>query len=159
MKILIPSAILKTALSDLSRSHEFAYERVGYFLGDFSDDSFTATSWLAFLDNAYERSHAVGACIGNLGMKTLMSTALKTNKSFLQFHLHEFEDIPHFSSTDTKSLSEIIPALFRFSSALGHGGLIMGDKCFSFLFWTGENTRPHAGQIENDKIEEASNER
>ena len=84
MKIQFENDTLNTALSDLRRPHAFAFERVGYFLGDIVDDYFIARDWLSFSDDLYEKTDDVGARIGSNGMKKLMTAALKTNKSFLQ---------------------------------------------------------------------------
>lgn len=148
MKIHFENNVLSVALQDLHRPHSHAFERIGYFIGDVIEELFVANEWLSFEDDLYEETDEVGARIGKAGMKKLMSAALTKNRSFLQFHLHDFERIPHFSSTDLSSLKEIMPSLFNFSSANFHGGLILGSTHFRSIVWKRNQIEPKETHFE-----------
>jgi hypothetical protein len=127
---------MDVANKDLKRPHEFAFERVGYFLGEsnLEKNEIAIVDWLSFGDEMYQRSN-VGAEIGREGMKYLMRNAFQTNMTYLHFHLHLFQKKPTFSFTDIQSIKEIVPALFSFSSASAHGAIILGSQYVTYEIW------------------------
>lgn len=144
MKIHIPQNLFDSAVNDIKRPHEFAFERVGYFLGkhDNNENKVMIDDWYTFEDSMYEQNDEVGARIGSVGMKSLMVKALSTNKVFFQFHLHDFAEIPDFSFVDLKSLKEIVPALFSFSTAKLHGALVGNEEHITALIWPTKSEGP-----------------
>lgn len=144
MKIYIPNDIFNSAVLGIKKPHEHAFERVGYFLGTVNNNlkGIEINDWFTFDDSMYEKNDEVGARVGAVGMKKLMVKALSTNKVFLQFHLHDFAELPDFSFVDLNSLKEIIPALFSFSSATLHGALVGNDEFITSLVWISKTERP-----------------
>lgn len=153
MKLRISDKLILKAYEDVSRPHSCAFERVGYFSGQDSNSmsELSISNWLGFEDEMYEDSPEVGARIGRKGMKFLMSQALRTQHSYIHFHLHEFQRSPEFSYVDLKSINEIIPALFRFSKAKIHGALIMGSEEYTSILWSRDKETPVKQSFEISK--------
>ena len=81
MKILLNKNLFEEALNDLDRKHPFAFERVGYLLGNLEDKKIVLDKWLSIKDDFYEESNGIGARIGRDGMIFLMKKAFQSKKT------------------------------------------------------------------------------
>lgn len=139
--LIISNHLLKKALDDLKHPHEFAFERIGFFICKNQGDIIFADDWFSLEDKFYVESDRYGALIGEDGMQAIMQKAYSTQSCMFHFHLHEFQKRPIFSSVDLKSLqTEMIPSIYNFSKNCIHGGLIKGLKDFSGIYFMKGNS-------------------
>lgn len=132
----IPMNLFLESLIDLKRPHDFAHERIGFFICTVGDAQLTASDWLSIKDKDYILNDRVGAMVGESAMECVMQRAFTEQKCLIHFHLHEFQKIPTFSIVDLTSLSdEMIPSLFNFSKAGPHGALIKGSRTFATMIF------------------------
>lgn len=135
MKIKFRDGLLNEVTNDLSRPHPFAFERVGYLLGENRNGILILNEWISFDDSHYEENEDVGARVGADGMTLLIKKAFSEKKLFFHTHLHDFQDIPSFSGVDMRSLMEVTPSLFDFSGTGPHGALLIGRKSSRIIWW------------------------
>lgn len=135
MKIKFRDGLLNEVTNDLSRPHPFAFERVGYLLGEIRDGILILNEWISFDDSLYEENEDVGARVGANGMTLLMKKAFSEKKLFFHTHLHDFQDIPSFSGVDMRSLMEVTPSLFDFSGTGPHGAFLIGRESSKLIWW------------------------
>lgn len=139
MKTQFKDELLNEAAKDLSRPHPFAFERVGYLLGEIKDEILILNEWMSFEDFYYEENEEVGARIGFEGMTLLIKKVFNSKKHFFHTHLHEFQAIPSFSGVDMRSLLEVTPSLFDFSGTGPHGAFLIGRESSKLIFWNERN--------------------
>jgi hypothetical protein len=135
MKVVLSKIILDKALRNLLLPHDFAYERVGYFLGNLENENIYIDEWFPFYDSEYNSTCKAGVEIGENGMFRLMNHAYKKKKHFFHAHIHDFQDSPKFSAIDMRSLVSVTSALFDFSERCIHGGMVIGRKETLCIFW------------------------
>lgn len=135
MKVEFINGLLEIVTNDLSRSHPFAFERVGYLLGDMQSGHLVLDEWISFEDSFYEENEEVGARLGTEAMTLLMRKAFSLKKHFFHTHLHDFQDVPSLSGVDMRSLLEVTPSLFDFSGIGPHGALLIGRKSSKLTWW------------------------
>lgn len=139
MKVEFKNGLIECATRDLSQTHPFAFERVGYLLAEFKNGILVFNEWMHFEDFFYEENEEVGARIGGEGMTFLMKKVVSSKKHFFHTHLHDFQDLPAFSGVDMRSLLEVTPSLFDFSGFGPHGAFLIGRES-SRLIWWDENS-------------------
>ncbi|MFG1520357.1 hypothetical protein [Halobacteriovorax sp. ZH1_bin.1] len=135
MKTKFREGLFEEVIESLKRPHPFAFERVGYFLGEIKEGVLLLDEWMEFEDFLYEENEEVGARIGGEGMTMLMEKAFSSKKSFFHTHLHDFQDEPYFSSVDMRSLLEVTPSLFDFTETCPHGAILIGRKKSRLVWW------------------------
>lgn len=146
MKFEITDELFNKVIIDLRRKHRFAYERVGYLLGDLYGDTIIFEEWLSFDDDLYVNNSDVGARIGVKAMSILMKKAFKSKKHFFHTHIHDFQKKPSASYVDGKSWQEVCPALYDFVGKWPHGGVIIGKKYTLIKYWVNQYPN-NAGEI------------
>lgn len=139
MKTRFKDGLLDEAVLDLLRYHPFAFERVGYLLGEIQEGYLVINEWISFEDSFYEENKEVGARLGTEAMTILMRKAFSTKKLFFHTHLHDFQDVPSFSGVDMRSLLEVTPSLFDFSGNGPHGAFLIGRKLSKLTWWNEKN--------------------
>ena len=139
--LVISTVLLNQAIADLERPHEFAFERIGFFICHNETNTFLSYDWFSLEDGFYVESEQFGALIGADGMQSIMQKAYSTQSGMFHFHLHNFQQDPTFSSVDLHSLrNEMIPSLYNFSQNGIHGGLIKGKKSFNGIYFIKGNS-------------------
>ena len=140
MKTQFRDGLIGEIIQDLIRPHSFAFERLGYILGEIKDGVLVLNEWMKFEDFFYEDNKEVGARIGANGMTFLMRKVFSTKKHFFHTHLHDFQDVPYFSGVDMRSLLEVTPSLFDFSGIGPHGAFLIGRKSSKLIWWDEKNS-------------------
>lgn len=135
MKAQFKEGLFDEITQDLIRSHSFAFERVGYVLGEIKNDVLVLGEWMKFEDFFYVENDDVGARIGREGMTFLMKKVVSSKKHFFHTHLHDFQNTPTFSGVDMRSLLEVTPSLFDFSGFGPHGALLIGRESSRLIWW------------------------
>lgn len=118
-EIRMPSQLRATAMSDLSRPHPFAFERVGFFS---SVTSWVATDRVIILlndyhvvpDHHYLDDPEVGASIGSDAILEALGRVLGSDRGQFHVHIHDHRGRPSPSWTDRAGLP---PMLRSFSVA------------------------------------------
>jgi len=141
MKTQFREGLFDEITQDLIRPHSFAFERVGYVLGEIKNGVLVLNEWMKFEDFFYEQNDEVGARIGGEGMTYLVKKVFSSRKHFFHTHLHDFQDIPTFSDVDMRSLLEVTPSLFDFSGLGPHGALLIGRGASRLIWWDEKNCR------------------
>lgn len=139
MKTQFSEGLFEEIVQDLNRPHSFAFERVGYVLGNFKDGILVLDEWMKFEDFFYEENIEVGARIGREGMTYLMKKVFSSKKHFFHTHVHDFQNIPTYSGVDLRSLLEVTPAIFDFSGLGPHGALLIGREASRLIWWNEKN--------------------
>lgn len=145
MTVRLPRTIYTTMRSDLSRSHEFAWERVGFAYGRLSQspegELVLLHEYLPVPDEFYVRDESVGARIGSEAIRACMQKALSDGVSTFHVHEHAWSGIPRFSGTDLKGLSSLVPSLSRVAGGQAHGGLLLSsDRALARIWLPGEES-------------------
>lgn len=116
---------------DLSRVHEYAYERVGFIL--------TRTHWIGeleivlaydykpVLDKNYIKDNTVGARINSLAIKEAMEISLAENCGIFHVHVHSHLGKPMESSSDIIGIIPMIESVARINRKEKFGYLILSD--------------------------------
>lgn len=131
----IPKAIYQAMLDDLKRSHDFAYERVG-FLSTKSlllyDNNYLiiATDYTPVDDEDYIDDPNVGAKINSTAIRKAMQSVLDNEGGCFHVHLHEHNGKPLPSFTDKNSLPKVVESFSNISSKQANGFLILSNDGF-----------------------------
>jgi hypothetical protein len=152
LKFRITRGLLDRIHLDLSRRHEFAYERVGFM----SCAPATSSKGLILLgadyhpveDADYEDGHFVGAMMGPAAIRKAMQFALTNNRAMFHIHRHEHRGIPNYSRTDLMESAKFIPDFFKVRGDLPHGTLLLSEDCIRGIWWKSQHDQPqHIAEI------------
>jgi hypothetical protein len=145
--IKITDALLAAIHADLERSHDFAFERVGFLTAGAARMKdgimLLCRSYHPVADEDYERSSSVGAQIGSDAMRKGIEAAYKGKSSLIHIHTHGGSGQPEFSSTDLRSARQFVPGFFNALPRMPHGLVVLSNDSARGLLWTGRNDRPH----------------
>lgn len=135
IKFRIPEELHKTMLSDLNRSHPFAYERVGFLFAKTIKLSpnvnlVIAIDYLPVDDNDYINDKMVGAKINSDAIRAAMQGTIGKNCGCFHVHLHDHYGKPSPSFTDAKSLPGIVKSLNNIAPNHTNGFLILSRDAF-----------------------------
>jgi len=133
---------------DLSRSHRFAAERVGFLtcgVATLADGGMllSAETWHAVADEDYIEAPHVGACIGGGAFRKIFQLAYRQPVAILHVHRHDHEGRPGFSRTDERSMREFVPGFFNACHTRPHGALVLSRNSAVGAVWTEANGHPH----------------
>jgi hypothetical protein len=138
IKLRLPGSLYQRMLTDLKRSHAFAYERVGFayaqttVLGD-QTHLINFTDYRPVADEHYINDDSVGARIGAAAIRNAMQTVMDQGCSGFHVHLHNHKGQPWPSGDDKDGLPGIIDSLANGSPHQPHGVLILSKD--SFYAW------------------------
>lgn len=137
IKIIIEKELLLPMLSDLGRSHHFAYERVGFVYCDFNakEKTLTARAFVPVADEDYLRDRYVGACIGTRPIRNAICAALSGSAAVFHVHIHDHFGLPFFSRVDEKFYEELVPALRAVNPQVPHGAFVFSKDGFRARLW------------------------
>jgi hypothetical protein len=116
VEIRMPSRLRSVAMTDLSRPHPFAFERVGFFSAVTSrlgPDHVTVlfTDYHVVPDDHYRDDGDVGASIGSDAICQALDRALSLGRGQFHVHVHNHRGIPRPSSTDREGLPPLVRSL------------------------------------------------
>lgn len=119
--------------NDISRPHKFAYERVGFVIGNSkvlseSEDLICISEYIAIDDNHYIKDETVGARINEDAIRNAMQIAMNKKCSIFHVHVHFGEGTPDFSLTDFDELPSIAEAMVNANPSNVHGVLLLNSN-------------------------------
>jgi hypothetical protein len=131
----IPEKLHLQMLEDLRRSHNHAWERVGFLFtkSKWIDDKtllIIATSYQAVADENYIEDPTVGAKIGSSAIRSAMEFMRNSNSGCFHVHIHDHDGKPAPSATDQKGLPGVVDSLSNISSGQAVGILILSKDGF-----------------------------
>ena len=138
IKLRLPGSLYQHMLTDLKRSHAFAYERVGFayaqttVLGN-QTHLINFTNYQPVADEHYIADDSVGARIGAAAIRSAMQTVMDQSCSGFHVHLHNHKGQPWPSGDDKEGLPGIIESLANVNPKQPQGVLILSKD--SFYAW------------------------
>ena len=125
---------------DLSRPHEFAYERVGFIgckAGRLGNGAWIilAALYYSVADEDYVEDDSVGALIGSAAIRKMMQVAYDEPLSIFHVHMHEHRGIPRPSPVDIREMGELIPNFWHVRENLPHGAIVLSRDSLSGTIW------------------------
>lgn len=171
--VKIPEALCSQIRTDLSRTHEFAYERVGFVFGNskilpYNKELIIINGYLPVEDNHYIEDSSVGARINGEAIRAAMQLAMNRKCSVFHIHEHLGEGTPYFSSTDLLELPGIAQSLKNAHSQSIHGLILLSEDGINAKVYSKEPLEEvvlekavrvgypmnfHRGWYENDTLE------
>lgn len=151
VKIRVPQSLLEFARKDLSRTHPFAFERVGFFFGSTAKTNQTYISTLSkyvpVKENHYLKDKFVGARINSDAIRFALQQSMDANEGAFHVHLHGGSGTPWFSTVDLDSLKQLFPSFVSVCPENVHGGLVLNESHAAGLVWIPGNKKPQKPQI------------
>lgn len=133
-KFRIPKYLHEKILLDLSRSHSYAYERVGFLFAKTIELSnmtlVIAIGYESVDDKNYIEDAKVGAKINSSAIRSAMQGTIEKDCGCFHVHLHNHYGKPSPSSTDIKSLPEIVNSLNNIAPKHKNGFFILSKDAF-----------------------------
>lgn len=153
VQLKIPKNLYDKMVTDLSRLHSFAFERVGflYVKTGIEENKFSqilATNYIPVSESNYIKDPKVGAKINSPAIREVMQRILDTGEGALHVHMHEPVGQPRFSRVDSSALHSLIPSFKAVGPKTAHGALLLsGNKLTSLLWLPGEKSPVFANKI------------
>jgi len=124
---------------DLSRSHPFAAERVGFLtvcsnMSRAADCLIVAKKWISVADEDYVRARHVGACIGPAAFRKVLEYAYFSDVGIFHVHRHDHCGVPRFSRVDLMSMRDFIPSFFNARPHQVHGAIVLSLNSSAGVF-------------------------
>lgn len=139
-------SLRRTALEDLGRPHNFAFERVGFICGRAAAIAdglmIIAESYNKVDDDNYVRDSNVGARINGDAIRNALQLSLDKNAGLFHAHMHEHSGVPQPSRTDLAESRKFVPDFFNVTPTMPHGTLILSKDSAFGLCWLGKNNEP-----------------
>lgn len=142
MKILfkITKPLLEMIRSDLVRSHNFAYERVGFLScrvgkNGMGDWVLLAAEYHQVDDQDYLKDETVGATIGPDAIRKMMQKAYDDPVSIVHLHEHCHLGTPRLSSVDYTEMAKLIPNFWNVRPQLPHAALVLSYDSICGFAW------------------------
>jgi hypothetical protein len=145
----IPTPLLQVVKHDLSRSHPFAFERVGFLMCKQAKTSNSigifAYKYVAIPDDEYIEDSTIGAMIGADALRRALILAFNSGaRNISVFHVHEHfgTELPWFSDVDLRESAKFIPDFFNAAPNVPHGTLVLNKEHISGQIWTEKESTP-----------------
>jgi hypothetical protein len=137
--VRMPRALYQRASDDLTRPHDFAWERVGFLFGRAGGGGGSTlllmTSYDSVADDCYVQDARVGARINSTAIRAAMQRALTTGEVVLHVHVHDHRGVPGFSWVDERELARLVPSFARVAPNVPHGALVLSRDRGSAMVW------------------------
>lgn len=131
IKFKIPKSLRKIIFADLKRSHEYAYERVGFILTRVyesnNDKLILAYDYCAVADEDYIDDENVGARINSNAIRKAMQVALTQKCGVFHVHLHMHLGKPTESFSDEEGIQPMMASVSRVNLHEDFGYLILSN--------------------------------
>ena len=143
----IASGMLDDLRRDLERSHEFAFERVGFVFcrfGSLGSDGIVilAHAYMPLLDEEYIDDSRFGALIGPGAFRRALEYSLESPVGIFHMHMHSHEGPPTPSRIDLDESAKFVPDFFHIRGRVPHGALIASRNSMSGRIWISPTGRP-----------------
>ncbi|MEO9474608.1 MAG: ThiF family adenylyltransferase [Cyclobacteriaceae bacterium] len=134
----IAKSLTQEIEKDLKRTHDFAWERVGFSYSksvqlENGDWIVTIFDYQPVKDEDYVPDESCGAHINADAIQVSLQRAYSDHIGSFHTHMHELSNSPGFSGTDIESLPEVAMAAQRYSKNEVHGLLLLGEKGLNAL--------------------------
>lgn len=128
---------------DLSRTHPFAEERVGFITIRATSNSahllLLADGYYPVADNDYVPDASVGAMLGQEAFRKMLEVALLNQVGVFHVHQHLFPGPLWFSRLDLREQLKFVPDFFKVRSNMPHGALVLSPDSIAGRTWLGPN--------------------
>jgi proteasome lid subunit RPN8/RPN11 len=136
----ITSSLLQAIQSDLSRRHNFAFERVGFIackVGRVGDKGLVllAYDYFPVHNEHYLKDFSVGATIGPDAIRRMMQLAYDQPISVVHVHEHVHNGKPSFSGIDRREMARLIPDFWHVRPNLPHAAIVMSKDSICGYVW------------------------
>ena len=136
--IRIPARLLQEIRSDLERSHEFAYERIGFIHSRFAHSGeqsiVIATGYSPVAENHYIDDPTVPVRIGSAAIQAAMQRVLHEQIGLFHVHAHGGNHKPTMSSLDAREIPPIVRSLKNAAPTQPFGiALLSNDNISAFV--------------------------
>ncbi|MGI8835651.1 MAG: hypothetical protein ACR2H4_03320 [Pyrinomonadaceae bacterium] len=128
---------------DLARTHEFAYERVGFIsarLGNLTsaEPLVLFTNYYPVPDDQYIDDRYSGARINSTAIREAMQCVLDSGEGLFHVHCHAHKGRPGFSSMDLDETPRIVSSLQVAGPTQAHGMVLLSnDRCITHVWMPG----------------------
>ena len=145
--------LLERVRLDLARPHEFAAERVGFFIcrvaGLVPEGVIVlAHDYRPVEDEDYIDDPTVGAMMGPTAIRKALEFALNNKTGMFHVHMHEHTGRPRFSRTDTRESAKFVPDFWNVSPEMPHGALVAStDSLYGFCWYPGMSAPIEIGEF------------
>lgn len=135
IRLRIPKSVYDNMMSDLSRQHDFAYERVGFAFATTTAVNtntliVTFNDYRPVKDSDYIEDESVGAKINSNAIRGSMQHCIDYHKGGFHVHIHNHMGRPIPSETDTIGLPGIVDSLMNVTDNQANGILILSKDSF-----------------------------
>jgi hypothetical protein len=132
--------LLERVRHDIARPHEFAAERVGFFVCRAASLSpqgvvILAHDYMPVEDEDYVDDSTVGAMMGASAIRKALELALSMKAGMFHAHLHEHAGRPRFSRTDARESAKFVPDFWNVRPEMPHGALVASKDSFYGMCW------------------------
>jgi len=131
VKFKITKSLKNKIKRDLERTHEHAFERVGFLLTRLYEGNdqkiILAYDYRPVLDEDYIEDRSVGARINSDAIRAIMQISLSENCGLFHVHLHEHSGKPSESLSDEEGIHPLMTSISRLNSKEDFGYLILSD--------------------------------
>lgn len=145
MKIIVKltGTLHNEILRDLSRSHPFADERVGFVAGRLGTGAsgnrlLLLTHYYPIADSEYLKDQSVGARIGSEAITKAMHTVYygrTAHEGIFHIHLHGHRGETSMSGVDSREIPPLIPGFQSVGREAAHGIIILSLDHGSAWVW------------------------
>jgi hypothetical protein len=142
MRVLfkVVDRLLGRVRHDLARPHEFAAERVGFFICRTAE---LVTEGVVVLahdyrpveDEDYVDDASVGAMMGPNAIRKALEFTLNNKAGTFHVHLHEHTGRPRFSRVDFRESAKFVPDFWNVRPEMPHGALVASKDSLYGLCW------------------------
>lgn len=130
---------MRMVRNDLSRTHAFADERVGFIAvrATVGADHLVllADSYYPVADHEYLRDPTVGALINQEALRKALEIALLQPVGMFHVHQHLFPGRLWFSPLDLREQLRFVPDFFKVRNNMPHGALVLSDATAAGRIW------------------------
>lgn len=145
MQLRILRALYERINEDLARSHEVAFERVGFVsakLGNrhSGEPVVLFANHYPVADQNYIDDPSAGARINSDAIREAMQVVLDTGMGLFHVHCHAHRGRPGFSSMDLDETPDVVSSLRVANPNEAHGMLLLSnDECIAHVWMPGSN--------------------
>jgi hypothetical protein len=149
MKIIfkITNTLLDEVRDDLVRTHEFAAERVGFFVCRVASlpsggAVILVHDYKPVEDADYVDDPTVGAMMGPGAIRKALEFALNNKSGMFHVHMHEHLDRPRFSRVDTRESAKFVPDFWNVRPEMPHGAVVLSKDSACGFCWIPGVSKP-----------------
>lgn len=140
ISLKITNSLLNTIKQDLSRPHDFAYERVGFIacrVGKTVDDGWIllGSQYYPVNDDHYIQDDSVGAQIGTDAIRKMLEVAYNEPVSIIHVHEHPHRGTPRLSRVDDREMAKLIPNFWHVRPNFPHAALVLSQDSMCGFAW------------------------